>query len=167
MAGKPIATLGTMHVCSMVTGTVPHVGGPIVGPGSPNVLINGKPAALMGDMCVCAGPPDTIIQGEPTVLINGVPVATQGCTTAHGGMITSGEPTVIIGSATPSTKAYVPIKEIPFPTIKRVNVLANKVKDVVTGSNNAEKLKQAQAAQERVKEEAKKHGYLPEVDFSI
>ncbi|WP_173427659.1 PAAR domain-containing protein, partial [Geofilum rubicundum] len=81
---------------------VPHVGGPVAGPGAPNVLINGKPAALMGDVCVCAGPPDTIVQGEPTVLINGVPVATMGSMTAHGGSIVAGEPNVLIGSGSTS-----------------------------------------------------------------
>jgi len=167
MAGKPIATQGSTHMCPMVTGYVPHVGGPVVSPCAPNVLINGKPAALMGDMCVCVGPPDMIAQGEPTVLINGTPVATQGCLTAHGGMITSGEPTVMVSTATPSAKAYTPIKEIPFPKIKRIQVMTNKVKDVVTGSNNVQQLKQAQVAQERVKEEGKNHGYLPKYDITI
>ncbi|HBX89380.1 MAG TPA: hypothetical protein DEG09_12295, partial [Marinilabiliaceae bacterium] len=66
----------------MVTGYIPHVGGPVSGPGAPNVLINGKPAALMGDMCVCTGPPDTIVQGCPGVTINGKPVATLGSMTS-------------------------------------------------------------------------------------
>src|SRR5690554_6091992 len=74
----PAATVGSMHVCPMLTpGTPPppHVGGPVSGPGVPTVLIGGKPAAVMGDMCVCAGPPDTIVQGEATVLIGGKPAA--------------------------------------------------------------------------------------------
>ena len=69
MAGKPIATLGSMHICPMCSGTVPHVGGPISGPGTPNVLINNKPVALMGDMCVCVGPPDVVAQGPPLPLV--------------------------------------------------------------------------------------------------
>ncbi len=167
MAGKPIATLGSTHVCPMVTGYVPHVGGPVSGSGAPNVLINGKPAALMGDMCVCVGPPDMIAQGEPTVLINGTPVATQGSMTVHGGIITSGEPNVLISTATPEAKASMALAEMPMPAFTKINVLANQLKDAVTGSNNAQQLKQAKAAQERVKEEAKKHGFLPDVDFSF
>ena len=34
--GKPAATIGHMHVCPKTTGTVPHVGGPVV-IGSTNV----------------------------------------------------------------------------------------------------------------------------------
>ena len=64
-----------MHTCPMVTGVVPHVGGPITGPGSPTVLIGGMPAAVMGDMCVCVGPPDTIAKGSATVMIGGKPAA--------------------------------------------------------------------------------------------
>ncbi len=160
MAGKPIATVGSMHVCPMVSGTVPHVGGPVSGPGAPNVLINGKPAALMGDMCVCAGPPDTIAQGEPTVLINGVPVATQGCLTAHGGSITAGEPTVLVGSGASSPKVALKIKEIPFPKIDIFDHLG------ALARGKSSSLKQAKENQEKLKEEAKQHGYLPDICFS-
>jgi uncharacterized Zn-binding protein involved in type VI secretion len=86
-----------MHVCPMVTGTVPHVGGPIMPPGSPTVLIGGMPAALVGDMCVCTGPPDSIVMGSTTVLIGGKPAARMGDSTAHGGTIVAGLPTVLIG----------------------------------------------------------------------
>lgn len=154
MAGKPIATVGSNHACPMVTGTTPHVGGPIVGPGSSNVFINGKPVALMGDTCVCTGAPDTIVEGEPTVLINGVPVATVGCKTAHGGVIIEGDPTVIIGSKSP-TKAFVPLKEIPVPVIKKREIVANRIKDGITGSKNLESLRTAHSNQERTLEEAK------------
>ena len=85
-----------MHVCPMVTGLVPHVGGPIVSPGGPTVLI-GLPAATVGSMCVCVGPPDTVVKGSATVLICGKPAARLGDTTAHGGNIVLGCPTVIIG----------------------------------------------------------------------
>ena len=81
----------------MVTGVVPHVGGPIVGPGVATVLIGGMPAAVMGDNCVCVGPPSTIIKGSATVLIGGKPAARMGDTTAHGGSIILGAPTVLIG----------------------------------------------------------------------
>ncbi len=100
--GKPAARITDMHVCPMVTpGTppIPHVGGPITGPGCPTVLIGGIPAAVMGDMCVCVGPPDTIVLGSAGVLIGGKPAARMGDTTAHGGIIMSGLPTVLIGEA--------------------------------------------------------------------
>lgn len=86
-----------MHVCPMVTGTVPHVGGPILPPGSPTVLIGGMPAARVGDMATCVGPPDTIAMGSATVLIGGMPAARMGDSTAHGGTIVLGCPTVLIG----------------------------------------------------------------------
>ena len=97
---KPAARVGDMHVCPMVTpGTppIPHVGGPITGPGVPTVLIGGMPAAVMGDMCVCTGPPDTIILGSTGVLIGGKPAARMGDSNAHGGTIAAGCPTVLIG----------------------------------------------------------------------
>jgi uncharacterized Zn-binding protein involved in type VI secretion len=81
----------------MVTGTVPHVGGPILPPGVPTVLIGGMPAACMGDMLVCTGPPDTIVAGSSTVMIGGKPAARVGDQTAHGGSIVLGCPTVLIG----------------------------------------------------------------------
>jgi len=132
----------------MVTGTVPHVGGPIVGPGAPNVLINVKPAALMGDMCVCTGPPDTIAQGEPTVLINGTPVATLGSMTAHGGSVVMGEPTVMVGSATPGAKATMPLKKIPFPEIRFYD------KAGAAARGKSSDLKEAEANQEQIRQDA-------------
>jgi len=91
------ARVGDMHVCPMVNGTVPHVGGPVMPPGCPTVLIGGMPAARVGDMLVCTGPPDTIIKGSATVIIGGMPAARMGDTTAHGGTIVIGCPTVTIG----------------------------------------------------------------------
>ena len=76
---------------------IPHVGGPISGPGVPTVLIGGLPAAVLGDMAVCVGPPDSIIKGSATVLISSKPAARMGDTTAHGGAIVLGLPTVMIG----------------------------------------------------------------------
>ena len=86
-----------MHVCPMVTGTVPHVGGPIMPPGAPTVLIGGMPAATVGSMCVCTGPPDSIVKGSATVMIGGKPAARMGDSTAHGGTIVLGCATVLIG----------------------------------------------------------------------
>ena len=91
------ARVGDMHVCPMVTGTVPHVGGPIMPPGAPTVFIGGVPAAKVGDMCTCTGPPDSIVAGSGTVMIGGMPAARQGDSTAHGGSITLGCATVMIG----------------------------------------------------------------------
>ncbi len=93
----PAARLTDMHVCPMVTGLVPHVGGPISGPGCPTVLIGMMPAARVGDMLVCVGPPDVIAMGSATVMIGGQPAARMGDLTAHGGSIVVGCPTVMIG----------------------------------------------------------------------
>lgn len=93
----PAARLTDMHVCPMSTGPVPHVGGPVSGPGVATVLIGGMPAATVGDMLVCTGPPDVIVKGSATVLIGGKPAARMGDTTAHGGSIVLGCPTVMIG----------------------------------------------------------------------
>lgn len=98
MAGeKPAARLTDMHTCPMVTGLVPHVGGPIAVPGAPTVLIGSLPAARVTDTCICVGPPDSIIMGSPTVYISGLMAARMGDPTAHGGVITVGMPTVMIG----------------------------------------------------------------------
>ncbi len=121
MAGKPIATVGSMHVCPMCTGIVPHVGGPIAGPGAPNVLVNNKPVALMGDMCICVGPPDVVAQGNPLVKVNGVPVVCVGDLTAHGGVIMAGEATVTVSTAVATPSEIMPREKIPFPTINFVN----------------------------------------------
>jgi uncharacterized Zn-binding protein involved in type VI secretion len=97
--GKPAARITDLHTCPMVTGIVPHVGGPVIGPGVPTVLIGKLPAAVMGDMCTCVGPPDTILMGSATVMIGGKPAARLGDMTSHGGLITLGCPTVLIGDA--------------------------------------------------------------------
>lgn len=96
----PAARITDMHVCPMATpGTppIPHVGGPILPPCQPTVLIGMLPAARVGDMCTCVGPPDVIAKGSPTVLIGGMMAARMGDTTTHGGTITVGCPTVLIG----------------------------------------------------------------------
>ena len=76
---------------------MPHVGGPVIGPGVPTVLIGSMPAAVLGDNVTCVGPPATIIKGSATVLIGGKPAARMGDSTAHGGTIVLGFPTVLIG----------------------------------------------------------------------
>jgi uncharacterized Zn-binding protein involved in type VI secretion len=98
--GLPAARTSDMHTCPMQTpvvfGTIPHVGGPIL-VGVPNVLIGSLPAAVMGTMCICVGPPDVIVMGSTGVLIGGRPAARMSDNTAHGGIIVGGLPTVLIG----------------------------------------------------------------------
>ena len=65
---QPAARVSDMHTCPMVTGVVPHVGGPILPPGCPTVLIGGMPAARVGDLAGCGAP---IVLGCLTVLIGG------------------------------------------------------------------------------------------------
>lgn len=95
------ARITDMHQCPMQTPAVPapipHVGGPIVGPCTPTVLIGNLPAAVLGDSCVCVGPPDSIVKGSATVMIGGKPAARMGDTTAHGGTIVLGAFNVMIG----------------------------------------------------------------------
>ena len=94
----PLARLTDMHVCPMVTPGVPpipHVGGPVSGPGAPTVLVCSMPAAVMGDMAVCVGPPDSIVMGSVKVLITNKPAATMTSSCAHGGMVVVGAPTVL------------------------------------------------------------------------
>ncbi len=97
----PAARITDMHTCPMVTQAgpvpVPHVGGPLLPPGVPTVLIGNLPAAVMGGMATCVGPPDTIARGSATVLIGNMPAARMGDNMAHGGVIAVGLPTVMIG----------------------------------------------------------------------
>jgi len=93
----PAARVTDMHVCPMVTVLVPHVGGPILPPCCPMVLVGGLPQARITDMAVCVGPPDVIVMGSMTVFVGGLPAARMGDMTAHGGVIVTGLPTVMIG----------------------------------------------------------------------
>lgn len=93
----PAARLTDMHSCPAWSGLVPHVGGPIVAPGMPTVLTCAMPQARVTDMAVCVGPPDVILKGSTTVLVGGLPAARIGDSTAHGGVIVAGAPTVMIG----------------------------------------------------------------------
>jgi len=96
----PAARITDLHTCPMQTPglpPVPHVGGPVIGPGVPTVLIGSLPASVVGDHAVCVGPPDVIVQGSGTVMIGGRPAARVGDATAHGGAVVLGLPTVLIG----------------------------------------------------------------------
>ncbi len=92
----PASRVTDMHVCPMVTGIIPHVGGPVM-LGCFTVLTGMMPQARVGDMCICVGPPDTIALGSFTVLVGGMPAARMGDLTAHGGTVILGLPTVMIG----------------------------------------------------------------------
>jgi uncharacterized Zn-binding protein involved in type VI secretion len=95
----PAARVTDMHTCPKVEGPIPHVGGPVLPVGEPTVRIGFMPAARKGDMLVCVGPPDKISRGEPTVRIGNQDAARMGDSTQHGGVITMGCPTVMIGSS--------------------------------------------------------------------
>jgi len=95
--GLPGARVTDLHVCPMVTGVVPHVGGPILPPCMPTVIVGALPAARITDKCVCIGPIDMIVKGSATVLIGGLNAARIGDMTTHGGVIVTGMPTVLIG----------------------------------------------------------------------
>ena len=96
----PAARITDFHQCPMVTPglpPIPHVGGPISGPSAPTVLIGSLPAAILGDMAVCVGPPDSLIKGSSTVMICKKPAVRMGDSTAHGGSVMLGCFTVMIG----------------------------------------------------------------------
>lgn len=96
----PAARVGDMHMCPMVTPglpPVPHVGGPVLPPGGLTVLIGGPPAARMSDMAFCVGPPDVIAMGSVNVHVGNMMQSRQTDATAHGGLITVGLPTVLVG----------------------------------------------------------------------
>ena len=93
----PAARVTDKHICPLSNGPAPHVGGPLLGPGVPTVLIGGLPAAVMGDSALCSGPPDSLVAGSGSVLIAGKPAARLGDNTAHGGSIVSGDMSVLIG----------------------------------------------------------------------
>ncbi|WP_347988907.1 PAAR domain-containing protein [Methylomonas sp. AM2-LC] len=95
--GQPAARITDMHVCPMFTALVPHVGGPILPPGAPTVLIGKLPAARATDLITCVGPPDLIAKGSATVFIGKMPAARMGDSAGHGGTIVLGLPTVLIG----------------------------------------------------------------------
>jgi uncharacterized Zn-binding protein involved in type VI secretion len=95
--GMPASRLGDMHTCPMVTGVVPHVGGPILPPCAVTVLIGSIPAARVTDMATCVGPPDVIVKASMTVMTVNLPQARIGDMTVHGGVIVMGLPTVLVG----------------------------------------------------------------------
>ncbi len=139
--GKPAARVGDMHVCPMVTGVVPHVGGPVMPPGMPTVLIGGMPAATMSNMCTCVGPPDVIVLGSTGVLIGGKPAARMGDMCAHGGTIVAGCPTVLIGE----TSAGGGGGFAGMPTQVMLSVMKDMPSDVATKMAQVVTMKEAAA----------------------
>lgn len=97
----PAARVGDLHTCPLSDGPKPHVGGPVMPPGAPTVMIGGPFAARVTDMCTCTGPPDAIAKGAFTTLVGGLPAARQTDMTMHGGLVTVGLPTVMIGDTPP------------------------------------------------------------------
>ena len=93
----PAARVGDFHACPMISGTVPHVGGPILGPGANSVHVGGLPAAVLGDVATCAGALDSITAGSSSVKFEGKPAARVGDGTAHGGTILAGAFNVMVG----------------------------------------------------------------------
>lgn len=141
--GKPAARITDFHTCPMVTpGTppIPHVGGPVVGPGVPTVLIGGMVAAVMGDTCVCTGPPDTIVLGSTGVFIGGKPAARMGDLTAHGGVIVKGQPNVLIGEISPA-----PVTVVPKP-LKHFMIAVAKLKSEARAAGAGPEIEEALGA---------------------
>lgn len=153
----PAARLTDMHICPMITGLVPHVGGPVIGPGCPTVLIGGMPAAIVGDMCTCVGPPDSIIMGSAGVLIGGKPAARMLDSTVHGGMIALGMFTVLIGdTGAGSSPAGTNASAAGEPSQDLMATLgANRMKDLV----NAQALKEAAKNGEQYAERSDKNNF--------
>jgi uncharacterized Zn-binding protein involved in type VI secretion len=158
MSGKLIATVGDTHTCPMVTGTVPHIGGTII-TGASGVLLNDKPVARMGDKVICTGcgMTATIIQGDANVLVDGKPIAYVGCMTSHGGFITSGQANAFISGTKPVKIVTMPIEEIDFPDI----TTKNKILAYLAG--HGDKLNEAIANQEAIREEAQNNEGEPKV----
>ena len=139
--GKPAARIGDNHICPMSDGPKPHVGGPIVGPGVPNVIIGGMPAAVMGDMCTCVSPaPDTIVLGSVGVFIGGKPAARMGDMCAHGGVIVLGCPTVLIGEIMPGSVSPISISPIIINAMQKMNsnvvIKAAQIVTLIDGAKN-------------------------------
>ena len=159
---KQVVTIGTMHICPMVTGMIPHIGGPIIGPGCPGVKINGKPVSLIGDICTCSGPPDVVAQGHSGVFVNGTPIVVHNCLTAHGGIIPMGESGVIISSSTPVSTLTMNIKRILFPKLRVID------KVLASASGQSQSLTEAIVNQEKIKEEAINDNVdIPDIDLSM
>lgn len=103
--GQFAARVGDPHTCPLLAPS-PHVGGPLLPPGSLTILIGGQSAVRLGDSAQCSCAVDKIAGGEASVLFEGLPAARMGDSTVHGGIISKGFEAVQIGStvATSPTK---------------------------------------------------------------
>lgn len=139
----PAARISDMHVCPMVTGVVPHVGGPILPPCAPTVLTGGLPQARVGDMLTCVGPPDAIAKGSAGVFVMGQPAARMFDMTAHGGVIVLGLPTVMIGEvgmgAVPPPDVSVLAPGLPVMPVESSGGDAAKMADVLIAGHQTGK----------------------------
>lgn len=95
--GLPIARITDIHICPVVSGIIPHVGGPLLQVSVVTVLMGGLPAAQVSGMLSCIGAVDTIIVGSTTVLVGAIPVARFSDKCAHGGTLITCFPTILIG----------------------------------------------------------------------
>lgn len=93
---RPVARIGDPFTTPL-GGKNPHVGGVISGPGAPRVLIEGRPAATVGDVAPSAGPPYTVAEGSPRVLVGGRPAVRAGDALAPGGRVVAGAGRVVAG----------------------------------------------------------------------
>lgn len=160
MAGKKVVTVGDNHACPMVSGITPHIGGPVVGPGSPGVLLNGKPMAVVGDTCICNGPPDVIVQGCPGILIDGKPIIVEGSMTAHGGIVMSSNAGVTVSQSNGEEPEIITIQRIPFSKIRT----PQRILSAVTDSRG--RIKKIYKELDQLKDSVKKTSPLPDYDFS-
>jgi uncharacterized Zn-binding protein involved in type VI secretion len=139
----PAARATDMHVCPMVTVLVPHVGGPILPPCEPTVLIGFLPAARITDMLTCVGPPDIIMMGSPTVLIGGLMAARIGDPTAHGGVIVLGCFTVMIGEAgvpapsAPSAPSAPALTSVAAPAVAAASTVTDADRSLAAAPGNS------------------------------
>lgn len=139
----PAARATDMHVCPVVTVLVPHVGGPILPPCEPTVLIGFLPAARITDMLTCVGPPDIIMMGSPTVLIGGLMAARIGDPTAHGGVIVLGCFTVMIGEAgvpapsAPSAPSAPALPSVAAPAVAAASTVTDADRSLAAAPGNS------------------------------
>lgn len=92
MSGKPAARLSDPTACPIPF----HLINPIA-VGSPDVLFDGLPAARQGDPSACGGAMAANV--IPNVLINGKPAVVVGSVGSHGNVVVSGSGTVVIGTS--------------------------------------------------------------------
>lgn len=91
----PASRLSDVHACPVMPA------GPVVGPCVPTVLTGKLPQTVLGDLCACLGPPDAVVRGSRNVFVGKRNASRIGDSTAKGGALVMGFPTVLIGERTP------------------------------------------------------------------